>query len=333
MAGMSATSKGAVLAALIGNSFLAVIKLVAFAFSGSGAMLSEALHTVADAANQALLFIGIRRSERPADALFPYGYGGERYLFALFSAVGIFILGCGVTVYHGIHTLLHPPDLSIDVWTFAVLGLSFAVEGWVFLKALRAVRQQMGGRRVRRYLRSVTDPTALAVLFEDFVACLGVLIALAAIGLSHATGNPVWDSVGSILIGLMMGAIAFWLGYQNRILILGRSIPEDTRRAVLDYLSEQPTVQSVGAVQSRVVGAAEFKLKAEVEFDGRPLGRSLTELVVERAPSLTDREACQAFAEEFGERLVEALGAEIDRLESELRERHPRLRHLDFEAD
>jgi zinc transporter 9 len=297
MAGMAATSTGAVLAALVGNSVIAVLKLAAFAVSGSGTMFSEALHTLADVANQALLYVGIRRSQRRPDALFPYGYGGERYFFSLLSAVGIFVLGCGVTVYHGVHTLLHPPELSIDAWIFVVLGISFLVDAFVFQKALAAVRAQMGGRGVRAFARSITDPTALAVLFEDLAACLGVLIAVACIALSQWTGDPVWDSVGSILIGVMMGAIAVWLGYQNRILILGRAIPDETRLATLEYLAAQPSIGSVHAVQSRVIGAADYRLKADVRFDGR------------------------------------ALGDEVDRLERELQARHPELRHLDFEVD
>ncbi|MHC5209304.1 MAG: cation diffusion facilitator family transporter [Planctomycetota bacterium] len=330
---MTATSTSAVLAALVGNSIVAVLKLVAFFFSGSGAMFSEALHTLADVANQALLYVGIRRSTRSPDALFPYGYGGERYFFALLSAVGIFVLGCGVTVYHGVHTLLHPPELTIDVWVFVVLGLSFLLDGYVFLKALAAVRAQMGERSVRRFARSITDPTALAVLFEDFAACLGILIAAVCIGLSHWTGNPVWDSIGSILIGGMMGLIAVWLGFQNRILILGRSIPVETRQAALDYLHSQPSVETVRAVQSRVLGAADYRLKAEVAFDGRQLAQPLAPWVAEQAPTLTDPARCEEFAGEFGEKLIKALGEEVDRMEQELRERHPELRYLDFEAD
>ena len=221
---MASSSTSAVVTALIGNSIVAVLKFGAFFVTGSGAMLSEAFHTLADVFNQGLLYLGIRRSERPADAIFAYGYGGERYFFALLSAVGIFILGCGVTIYHGIHSLLHPPELQFSIWVFVVLGISFAIDGWVFLKALRIVREQMGERDLSSFLKSNTDPTAVAVLLEDLAACIGVLIALFAIGLSQWTENPVWDSIGSIVIGVMMGMIAVWLGYQNRLLVLGRRI-------------------------------------------------------------------------------------------------------------
>ena len=110
---MAASSRGAVVAALVGNGFLTLIKFGAFALSGSGAMLSEAIHSFADTGNQGLLFLGIRRSQRGPDAMFHYGYGVERFLFCMLSAIGIFVLGCGVTVYHGISSLFHPPELHL----------------------------------------------------------------------------------------------------------------------------------------------------------------------------------------------------------------------------
>ncbi len=330
---MAASSTAAVLSALVGNSVIAVLKFAVFFTTGSGTMLSEAAHTLADAFNQGLLFIGIRRSERPPDAMFAYGYGGERYFFALMSAVGIFLLGCGVTVYHGVHSLLHPPELDLNVWIFVVLGLSFAVSSYVLALAWRAVREQMGNRGVVEFMRSLTDPTAVAVLLEDFAACIGVVIALVAIGLTSWTGDPMWDSIGSILIGLMLGAIAVWLGYQNRLLILGRRIPESTRRSALEYLNAQPSVESVRAVQSRVIGSNDFKLKAEIDFDGRALGALHAAWVREQRSALAGDAACDAFAAEFGERMMHSLAEEIDRLETDLRARHPELRYVDFEAD
>ena len=330
---MASSSTSAVVTALVGNSVVAVLKLGAFFLTGSGAMLSEAFHTIADVFNQGLLYLGIRRSERPADSVFAYGYGGERYFFALMSAVGIFLLGCGVTLYHGIHSLLHPPELEFSIWVFVVLGISFVIDAWVFMKALDAVKEQMGDRDVSSFLKSITDPTALAVLLEDLAACIGVLIALVAILLSQWTENPVWDSIGSIVIGLMMGLIAVWLGYQNRVLVLGRRIPEEVRNNSIEYLLSQPSVKKVSAVQSRVIGSGDFKLKAEVDFDGEYMAESLSPWVLEQAPGLQEKAACQAFTAEFGERMMGLLAAEVDRLERELRKRHPELKHLDLEAD
>jgi len=296
---MAGGSSHAVKLALIGNGFLTILKFISFGLSGSGAMFSEAVHSFADTGNQALLFVGIKRSTRPADAMFPYGFGGERFLFALLSAVGIFVLGCGVTLYHGVHTLLDPPELSY---------------GWLIL-------------------RSSSDPTVAAVLLEDGAACLGVLFAMGGIGLSIATGSHIPDAIATLLIGGMMGCIAIWLGYKNRTLILGRSIPEHVQVGVIEFLRGQPTIESVHDVKSRIVGAGAFKLKAEIDWDGRVLARSLDEWSTTQTERFLDDEQRLHALHDFGEKMTEALGDEIDRIESELKARFPELHHVDLESD
>lgn len=322
-------SKGAVFAALVCNTILTVVKFVAFAFSGSGSIFSEAMHTLADTANQALLFFGIKRSERAPDAMFSYGYGAERFFYSLLSAVGIFVLGCGVTVYHGVHTLVDPQPLTIKWWLFLILGISFVMNGYVLLKAAQAVNRVRGNKSFMQFMRTTSDPTIAAVLLEDGIACGGVVIAVIGIALSALTGSPVWDSLGSIVIGGLLGFVAIWLGYKNRSLILGRSIPHDMQQEVIAWLKAQPSIEDVHAVQSRVVGADQYKLKADVDWNGRWLGEHAAAWVTEHKPAAG---AETEFAREFGERIVEALGDEIDRIETELTAKFPGLKYLDFEA-
>ncbi|MCH9688566.1 MAG: cation diffusion facilitator family transporter [Deltaproteobacteria bacterium] len=330
---MAGSSKGAVVSALLGNGLLTVLKFGAFVFSGSGAMFSEAIHSLADTVNQGLLFLGIRGSERPADALFPYGYGADRYLYSLLSAVGIFVLGCGVTVYHGIHDLISPPELSLSWVPLAVLGISFAVEAYVLLQAARVVWAKKGDLSLMGYLRTTSDPTAAAVLLEDAVACAGVLVAVAGIGMAQLTGNPVYDAVGAIVIGLMLGAVAVWLGIRNRTLLLGPAIPRGLQKEVEAFLDGLPEVQRVRRVRTRVVGADSFRFQAELDFDGRVLGARLTKLVHEHHSKLDDEEARERFAADFGEQLLDELGREVDRIEAQLVEKFPRLAYVDLEAD
>jgi len=330
---VAGSSKGAVLGAVIGNGALTIIKFGAFALSGSGAIFSEAVHSLADTSNQALLFVGISRSERPADTLFHYGYGAERYLYSLLSAVGIFVLGCGVTVYHGVHNLLEPPELSVSWVPIAVLIVSFVVEFIVLVSAARVIYDKKGDTPLLRYLKETTDPTVAAVLLEDSVACLGVLIALTGIGLAQWTGNPLFDALGAIAIGLMLGLVAIWLGIRNRSLLLGPSIDAETMRDVERFLLEQPSVMRVRKARSRLVGADSFRFKAELDFDGRYLGGKLADRVHERADALTDQAARLAFAQDFGGELMDELGREIDRIEAELSQRFPRIRYVDLEAD
>ncbi|CAG0926936.1 Magnetosome protein MamB [Planctomycetaceae bacterium] len=330
-------SKGAVLTAVFVNVFITILKFVAFAVSGSGSMFSEAMHTMADAGNQFLLFLGIRRSERPADATFHYGYGYERFLFALLSAAGIFVLGCGVTVYHGIDGLIEGHKPHPGWLDFTVLGIGFVLDGWVLLKAINVVRRQKGSMGFFQYLRTTSDPTVLAVLFEDCVACIGVLIAVGGIGLSVAFNSGVPDAIGSILIGVLLGIVAVWLGFKNRALILGVSIPKDVEQKIVEWLKSQPSIEAVHAVQSRVLGSDQFKFKAEVDFNGRAIAQGLVgwlenEPVVKTGASEQTPEQRMEFARAFAEKMMQAQGAEVNRLEEEMRKAFPHVVFIDLES-
>jgi len=330
---MASQSKGAVFQAILGNGFVTLIKLFAFLLSRSPAMLSEAIHSFADTANQTLLYIGIRRSNRPADSRYHWGYGSERFLFALLSAMGIFVLGCGVTVYHGVSALLHPPKVSISWVSFVVLGLSIVIEGYVLMSAVREVYRTKGKVGFWRFLRESSDPTLLAVLFEDFVATLGCVIAIIGIGLAHYTGNPAFDAISSIIIGVMLGFVALWLGWRNSVLMVGPSIPKDVEQGVIKYLKEQPSVDSIRGVRTRIVGSHQFAFAADVDYNGKYLGSKLAEWVQKNAPDLDDAAAIEAFAADFGDRLLDVLAAEIDRIEAKLLKEYPILSFVDLESD
>jgi zinc transporter 9 len=330
---MAASGRGAVVAAVVGNSVLTVIKFVAFAMSGSGSMFSEAMHSMADTANQALLFAGIKSSERPADAMFPYGYGRDRYFFSLMSAVGVFVLGCGVTLYHGVHMLLHPGEIGDIGISVGVLIVSFFVDGFVLATALRVVMREKGDKSLREYLRTTSDPTVITVLLEDSIACIGVLVALAAIVLTKWTGNPIWDALGTLTIAGMLGGIAVWLGLKNRHLLLGPAIQGPIADDVEAFLRSRRAVKRVRDAKTRIIGADKYGMTAELEFDGAYLGKRLTPFVAEHAGALGTAQAQEAFASEFGARLLDALGDEVDVIEGEFREKFPQLRYVDLEAD
>lgn len=168
-----------VLPALLGNVAVTAAKLVAFAFSGSGAMLAEGLHSAADSMNSAFLLIGVRLSRRPADARYPYGHGAERYFWSLVSAMGDFLLGGGATIYHGIREFGQPEPIRINALTWVVIGCAGLVDGGVFLVSLRRASRRRGERSWRIYLREATDPALLALLYEDGVAVAGLIVAAA----------------------------------------------------------------------------------------------------------------------------------------------------------
>ena len=329
----SPSSTTAVAAAISGNACVMVAKFVAFLFTGSGAMLSEAIHTLADLLNQILLMIGIVRSARKPDDVFEYGYQSERYVWALISAVGIFFLGCGVTIYHGIESLLHPKELKDLGWALGVLVFSFVLEGIVLWVAVRAAKQQAGGKPLMHFLRYEADPAVVAVVLEDAAACLGVLIAFAAIVLSRMTGNPYWDAIGSLFIGTLLGAIAIWLIARNSSLLVGAAIPEPIRRQVLDIIEADPAVENVVDLKTRILDTDTYRIKADVKFDGGALAEKLRPQLREVYHEIKSPEEFEKFTHEFADDIVELLAKEVDLIERKIRQEVPQAKHLDLEAE
>lgn len=325
-----AESKTAVAAAIGGNSLVMVAKFTGFAITGSGAMLSEAIHTLADLMNQILLLIGIVRSEKAADADYHYGYGRERYVWALMSAVGIFFLGCGVTVYHGVSALMHPHEVEGLGWAIGVLLFALVIEGAVLWVAYKGLRDAAGEKPFLDYLRTEADPSAVAVLLEDAAACAGVLIALVTIALTQITGQLWWDAVGSILIGLLLGAVAIWLIVRNRELLVGRSMPQEARGKVRAVLRKHTTVGEIVEMKSRVIDTETYDVLLAVDFRGERFAERLRG-EIDAAWPLADREAFEAFAARYAEQVITHLGDEIDAIEAEIREAVPQVKHIDIE--
>ncbi|MBW2277659.1 MAG: cation diffusion facilitator family transporter, partial [Deltaproteobacteria bacterium] len=218
------------------NTLVTISKFVAFSLSGSSSMMAESIHSLADTTNQVLLLIGIKRSVRPPTKLFKFGFGQERYFWNLVSACGIFFIGCGVTVYHGVTNLFGEHQPEIGLLTILVLPLALVIEGSVLIIALRSTWRQKGDLSLFEFMRTTPDPTLIAVVLEDLAALLGLLIAGAGILLTHLTGNAIFDSIGSVLVGVLLGLIALFLANQNRKLLIDQSSPrsEAASRAALD---------------------------------------------------------------------------------------------------
>ena len=327
-------SKLAVVAALAGNSFLMVIKFGGFALTGSAAMLSEAIHSVADLLNQLLLFIGIVRSGKEPDRMFEHGYAAEQYVWALISAVGIFFLGCGVTMYHGVHSLMDPHEGESDIfWAIVVLLVSLAVDGVIMGLALKEIKKQAGGRPFLKYLKEEADPTAVAVLLEDGAACLGVIIALVAIVLSKVTGHHYWDAIGSIAVGFLLGFVAIWLIGRNRQLLVGASIPSQAREQIEQVITDNPAVERVVEMQTRVVDPETYRIQASIKFDGSELAKKKEKELEAAYAEIKDYEGFKVFAAKYADNIVEMLAEEIDTIEKQVKEQIPAAEHLDLEAE
>jgi zinc transporter 9 len=333
----------AVVLALVGNGILTVIKLVAWVLSGSGAMLAEAVHSAADLGNQALLYVGLRQSKKGPSEHHHFGYGKDRFLFALLSAAGIFFVGCGVSVTHGVHALVSPGEHHGEagwvVWT--VLVISLVVDGVVLGTAIGEINHARKGVPWLRFLRTTDDTTTLAVLFEDGAACLGVLLAMAGIGLSTWLHLTWVDAVAAILIGLLLGGVAVFLGAINRTYLLDRAVSADVQARVLAALRRrapddaQATVRDVLDVKTRVIGRDVFSFTAQVELDGRALSeRVLDRMQVEKAfASLQSPADLDRLLDQHAHVVVEEVGHEIDRIEKEVRNQVPGAKFIQLEVE
>jgi cation diffusion facilitator family transporter len=228
---MAGGSTRTILIALAANVGIAAAKFVAAGLTGSSAMLTEGVHSFVDSSNQLLLLYGRHRSGKPADSAHPFGYGRELYFWSFIVAILVFSLGAGVSVYEGVLHILHPEPASSPVIAFTVLALAFALEGWSTLAALADFNRNRRGS-IWQEVRATKDAVTLVVLLENTGALIGLVIAAAGLGLALLTGNPFWDGFASVLIGLVLGALAVVLLYEAKGLLIGESADPEVVAAI-----------------------------------------------------------------------------------------------------
>ncbi|GLJ26963.1 hypothetical protein SUGI_0527910 [Cryptomeria japonica] len=335
-------SQRAVITAMWCNFLVFSLKCGVWLMTASHVMLAEVVHSAADFANQALLYYGLNSSRRAPDALHPYGYSKERFVWSLISAVGIFCLGSGATIVHGIQNLwVTQPPTNIFLAAL-VIGGSFVMEGASLVVALGAVRKGAAaeGMTVRDYVWRGHDPTSVAVMMEDGAAVTGLIIAALSLVAVNLTGNPIYDPVGSILVGQLLGMVAIFLIQRNRHALLGRAIdPQDMER-VLSFLASDPVVDAIYDCKSEVIGPGSFRFKAEIDFNGVAIvqnylqrtGREAWAREFREAVKNTEDSALDDIMANYGEEVVAALGSEVDRLEKEIQRIVPGIQHVDIET-
>ena len=259
-----------VLLALGANALIALAKSAVAFFTGSASMVAEAAHSWADAGNEVFVLIAERRAARPPDDAHPLGYGREAYVWSMFAAFGLFTAGAVVSIVHGVQQWSAPEGEANYFWAYVVLAISFVLEGVSFTQA---VRQARGVARARgldawRYLSRGSDPTLRAVFAEDFSALVGIIIAALGIGLHQLTGNPVYDAIGSICVGVLLGAVALFLISRNRDFLVGQSVDPVTRQRVVATLLAQPGIERVTYLHLEFVGPGRVFLVAAVDLLG-----------------------------------------------------------------
>ncbi|MBM3272142.1 cation diffusion facilitator family transporter [Candidatus Kaiserbacteria bacterium] len=332
-----ARSRGtvAVAAAISGNFSIAVLKLAGFFASGSSALFSEAIHSFADTANQSLLLFGIHQSKRKADEHFSYGYGGERFLWALISACGIFFLGAGVTIYHGIEALQHPQVARINPMIFGILAVSFLVESVTLYLAVRELRSHDAELSFAELLKE-GDPATLAVVYEDSVAIVGVGVAAVGIALTYLTGNPFWDAFASIVVGACLGIVAVILINKNRLFLIGKSIPRGMKEDIIEMLEKEPHIKRVLEFRSTVLDVGHYHVKCEIEWNGAALlklmmqGEDLEETYREVTQDYTEFKRYLAYT---ANRVPRLMGRIIDEIEQRIITEFPEIDYIDIEIN
>jgi cation diffusion facilitator family transporter len=303
-----------VLVAMTANLAVGAAKLVAGLLTGSGAMLSEAAHSVGDTMTEVLLLTALKRSTKPPDRAHPFGYGKERYVFSLLAAVSIFVAGALFSIYQGVRTLFGGPEEHQSVLVaLIVLIVAAAIEGVSLFQAIRQVRAERHKEQLDliTFVRRSDDPTVITVLFEDSAAITGLVIAFAGVGLTALTGSAVWDGAASIAIGLLLVVAAYALARTNLALLIGRQADPRMVRAIGSRLREQPEVDEVVDLLTMLTGTDKVLVCARLDF-----AQSSTSDDIERACVRIDN----TLREEFGD-VDEVFLEPVPRGDPELRAR------------
>ena len=252
------------------NILVALAKSAAALITGSASLLAEAAHSWADTGNEIFLLIANRRSRRPPDPAHPFGHGREAYVWSLFAALGLFVAGAAVSVEHGISELITPEKAGHFVIGYAVLAVSFILEGTSFAQSVRQARPEAASlhRDLIDHVLATSDPTLRAVFAEDSAALAGLVIAAASLGAHQLTGSPIPDAAGSIAVGLLLAAVAIVLINRNRRFLVGQEADPRVRAAAIAALLEAPEVARVTYLWLEIVGPRMILVIGDVDLTG-----------------------------------------------------------------
>ena len=295
-------SKRAIVAALLANAGIALAKFVGFLITGSSSMLAEAVHSVADTSNQGLLLLGQNRAGRAADRLHPFGYGRSRYFYSFVVALVLFTLGSLFAIYEGVEKIRHSHDHGLEspIVAVVILVIAICLEGYSFRTAYKESKPLKGGASWWRFIRNARTPELPVVLLEDTGALIGLVLALGGVGLTMITGDAVWDGVGTVCIGVLLGIIAVILIVEMKSLLIGEGATDEEERALLTAL-ESDGVDRVIHMKTQYLGPDEMLVAAKIAI-----------------PAGTD---------------VESVAAAIDAAEARVRSAVPQARVLYLEPD
>jgi cation diffusion facilitator family transporter len=253
----------AIIAALVANAGIAVAKFIGYLVTGSSSMLAESVHSVADTSNQGLLLIGGRRAKRAATPEHPFGYGRDRYFYSFVVALLLFSLGSVFAIYEGIHKLEHPEPLTSPLVAVVILVVAIGLETWSFRTAIVESRPLKGSGTWWQFIRQSKVPELPVVLLEDLGALVGLVLALLGVGLATITGDPVFDALGTLAIGVLLGVIAIILILEMKSLLIGEGVTAPVLGRITGGLV-QGDVQRVIHIRTQYVGPEEVLVAAKI---------------------------------------------------------------------
>lgn len=271
----SNASKKVIIAALIGNAAIALTKFFAAFTTGSSAMLSEGIHSLVDTGNQILLLYGLKQAKKPADNQFPFGHGKEIYFWSFVVAILIFAVGSGVSIYEGIHHVIHPITIENPMVNYIVLSVALIFEGGAWFFAFKEFRKVKGTQGYIEAVQRGKDPSMFVVLFEDSAAMLGLLIAMLGIWLAQFTGNPVFDGIASILIGLILGGTAIWLAVETKGLLIGEGANKEIVTEIRQIAESYDEVENVNELLTMHMGPDFILVNISIRFKREQLTREI----------------------------------------------------------
>ncbi|WP_400999901.1 cation diffusion facilitator family transporter [Agromyces sp. GXQ0307] len=265
----------AILAAFLANTGIAVTKFIAWFFSGSASMLAEAVHSVADAGNQLLLFFGGRQAKREADREHPFGYGRERYVYAFVVSIILFSVGGVFSIYEGVEKIQHPHELEVPWLPILVLVIAIALESFSLRTAVKESNLIRGRQTWVQFVRRAKAPELPVVLLEDVAALLGLVFALFGVGLTIITGNTLFDAIGTLMIGTLLIVVAIILGIETKSLLVGEGANETDVKKIEQAIMAGPEAERIIHMKTLYLGPDELLVAAKLGFHG---GESLAEV-------------------------------------------------------
>ncbi len=285
MSGNSGSVK-AVIFALGSNVLITIIKFIVSAVTLSAGMMAEAIHSVADCGNQIFLLIGNKRSAKQATELHPFGYGKEEYFWGFLVAVLLFFVGAAFSIYEGVHKLFQPSELQNVSWSFIVLAVSILIEGKSFHVAYTTFAKTRGGTGMYKALKDSTDTNLFVILLEDSAALIGLTIVLFSTALAWFV-HPVFDAIGSIMVGILLITISIFMINELRKLIVGENISPELRKVFRDKVLLFPAIHKVNSISAMMIGKSRFLLVIGVDLEDGALAAAVEDQFAQIRKELT----------------------------------------------